>query len=117
MIEDPTPPKGTRTGDELPMRRLTDKVICPHPDPHKKAFRGSFGAPVLLHYLVSSAAIAVLVLVFHVWRTIKHIDETVAKAVVDIVSQNIEQTREMKNIHESIHAEARTLQAEKGKKK
>jgi len=109
MDSELTPPKGNRAEDVLPMRRLSDKIACPHPAPSL----GIFDGHVLLHYLVSSASIAVLVLVWHVWRTIKHIDVAVNDGVLRIVEQNIEQTKELKNIHESIHAEARTIQAGK----
>ncbi len=97
-----------------PRRRTTD---CEHADRateavkahltesfrgHNLSMREHRTRAMLLYYLVSSAAIAVLVLVFHLWRIISTMEHSMTILMK-------EQNELLKTIHESVHAEGQTI--------
>ncbi len=114
---EPTPRAGTKTmPEDLPMRRLSDRIVCPHPQPTMKYVRPGLGGHWLLDYLVSSAAIAVLIVAFQVWQVLKQL--TVETAKIAPIMQ--EQNKILNDIHQSIHIEAQRaldVDAARGKTK
>ena len=108
---EPTPRAGTKTlPDELPMRRATDRVVCHNAPPMVINKWGGFGSDshIILQYLVSSAAIAALIVSWQVWQTLKHLDAQTAVIAPLMLEQNKVQMQHLtvlNEIHESIHAE------------
>lgn len=91
-----------------PERRNTAagrRVLCPHGDEHHKVlFRVKHESrrTLLLNYLVSSAAIAVLILVYHVFQLMKKLEHSVP------ILMN-EQNKTLEQIHLSVHQEGMIL--------
>lgn len=97
--------------DATPRRRHDD---CPNFDRHHidklKYIAGRPASKMILDYLVVSASLSVLVLVFHVYQALKRLDEHTSLILPVMVEQN----KIMNEIHNSIHAEGEISRASKG---